>query len=199
MQSLSVVSRTDSIDKAAFETAFAELPDRVRRGDYRTGLLPGVVWRSFRPGASRNGGVLDRPSRRQRADSRQRRRFLIPSCGAVGFFEVDLSDAAYAETAKMLLASASQWLHMRGVTQFIGPLDLNTWFPYRFRTDFEDKRFFTWEPVNPPEYPRLFVENGFRMAQEYHSVGTSGLAAYAEKTEQDLRKALEGGFNFSVQ
>jgi GNAT superfamily N-acetyltransferase len=111
----------------------------------------------------------------------------------VGFFEVD---PRFESVASDLLDAASEWLSSRGCARAVGPLALNTWFPYRFRVDSESEHHFPWEPINPPAYPGLFARAGFTEVQGYHSVATAGLAAYAEKTRPAYEKAAASGFTF---
>lgn len=113
-----------------------------------------------------------------------------PEVGAVGFFEAN-SEA----TAEGLLKVAQDWLRSKGMKKAVGPMMLNTWFPYRFRLDDHDLNF-RWEPTNPIQYPDYFAKAGFSQAEVYHSPAADNLAAYVEATFPAV-KALEAkGFTF---
>lgn len=115
-----------------------------------------------------------------------------PGTGAIGFFEVV---GARADVAKALLEAAEAWLKGKGVQQAVGPMNLNTWFPYRLRTDSHSESF-GWEPNNPREYPQFFEAAGYSVCEHYHTVGSAGLGAYAEKTKGAYEAALAEGFTF---
>src|SRR6185295_3769897 len=87
------------------------------------------------------------------------------------------------------------WLKAKGVRQAVGPMNLNTWFPYRYRTD-DHALSFLWEPTNPPEYPRYFQSAGYTVCEQYHTQGSAGLAAYAAKTRPVYTQAVAEGFQF---
>ncbi|MGH7323970.1 MAG: GNAT family N-acetyltransferase [Candidatus Rokuibacteriota bacterium] len=164
-------------DQADFVEVFAELPGRARRDPYRAGLPPATWWTA----------LLDLPRPREfwiaetggRAVGRVGASLSLtfPATGYLGFFELDVNDLARDAVAGALLDTARAWLGERGVRTIYGPLDLATWFNYRFRVpaegsaDEEAEASFAWEPVNPPEYARWFAEAGFREAERYCSVG----------------------------
>ena len=178
--------------------AFSNLADQVRRQPYRTGLLPAQVWNGFvltpTPFAkefwialNESGSCVARigaslsPTRSQD--------------GAIGFFECDLSSQDALSAASALLETAEEWLKAKGVRSAIGPMNFNTWFPYRFRTG-EPKARFSWEPENPPEYLQIWEKAGYRPLESYHSQGHSGLSAFSERLKQSFDKAQSFGFTF---
>ncbi len=113
-----------------------------------------------------------------------------PETGAIGFFEAPNETVAAA-----LLNAAETWLKERGVKTAVGPMALNTWFGYRFRTDDHALKF-PWEPNNPKEYPEYFVKLGYQEAEAYHSPAAEGLSAYAERTYETLKRLSSEGFRF---
>jgi GNAT superfamily N-acetyltransferase len=164
-------------DRAAFADVFAELPRHVRREPYRAALLPGAAWKAF----------LDFPLTREFWVAEKGGRAVgrvgaslspsYPGTGYLGFFEVDMEDPDRDMVARALIDVANAWLGGCGARKVYGPLDVATWFNYRFRVpadpsaDEEAEPAFAWEPVNPPEYVRWFAERGFTEAERYHSLG----------------------------
>lgn len=162
-----------------FVGLFAELPARVRRDPYRIGLPPAAWWASLmelpRPREFWIAEADGLPVGRVGASVPPHR----PATGTVGFFEVDVDDPAAPAAATALLGAARAWLRARGVRRVYGPLDLTTWFGYRFRIpaaaggDEDAEGPFAWEPVNPPQYVGWFADHGFREAERYGSLGFS--------------------------
>jgi GNAT superfamily N-acetyltransferase len=131
-----------------------------------------------------------------------------PGVGYVGFFELDPGAAQAEAVAGRLIDEACAWLRARGATRAYGPLDLTTWFSYRFRVPASDadaneheEAPFWWEPQNPPEHTRWFERRGFSEAQRYHSHGFDGdppgvaemIVAF---TGMAREAAEEAGFSF---
>ncbi len=110
--------------------------------------------------------------------------------GAIGFFEAPNETVAGA-----LLQAAEGWLKAQGVKTAVGPMALNTWFNYRFRTDDHELKF-TWEPNNPSEYPGYWTKHGYEAAEAYQSPAAEGLSAYAERTYESLKRLSGEGFRF---
>lgn len=75
-----------------------------------------------------------------------------------------------------LLEMACAFLRGKGCTRVVGPMDGNTWQPYRFVTDDPsgEPPFFL-EPSNPPEYPKHWRDAGFEPYATYRSTITSDL------------------------
>jgi hypothetical protein len=91
--------------------------------------------------------------------------------GSIGLFEIDLSFTDYQEVFDRMIQTALAWLSQREVKDVAGPIDLSTWFTYRF--SLPGKKFFprfSWEPTTPPEYLNLFRRAGFQDLAYYHSV-----------------------------
>jgi len=115
-----------------------------------------------------------------------------PGTGAIGFFEMT---SERKEVASALLLAAETWLKGKKCSQSVGPMNLNTWFPYRFRTDSHDQSFL-WEPNNPAQYPKLWEANGYVVHEEYSTVATAGLRAYVDKVRPAYESALASGYTF---
>ena len=184
-------------DKPAFVESFCLLPSHVRLGHYRNALLPqqleNAVIKLQLP-APRNFWLLEennasigRIGANVSTHDRQ--------TGYVGFFELDTSRADAAQAARILIDAACAFLREKVATVY-GPVNLNTWLPYRFRTDECDDRGFAWEPVNPPEYVAHFQAAGFQRTVEYHSTAFANLEGFLDQTEPDYRRALAKGFTF---
>lgn len=195
---LSIESRSRAAAPEAFARAFAELPDRVRTGQFRAGLLTAQVWARFLemapPGHAEFWLAYDRDGLAVGRIGASRFR-SYPDTGAIGFLELDLGRQDALAIGSGLLAAAEAWLRTTGATRAVGPLALSTWFPYRFRVD-GNPRSFAWEPNNPPEYPRVLELAGYAPCEEYHSFGTAGLGGFAEKTREAYERALAAGYSF---
>ena len=91
--------------------------------------------------------------------------------GVIGHYAVTDRSAAHR-----VLHHACEQLEARGCTLAVGPMDGNTWRPYRLVTDFGSEAAFFLEPTNPREWPGHFVENGFEPLAEYFSALNNDLA-----------------------
>jgi GNAT superfamily N-acetyltransferase len=178
-----VESRSASADPEAFDRTFCELPGAVRRDPYRVALLPaGLTHRML-------GFPLPKPAERflaLAADGGTIGRIganLSPvheGLAYVGFFEVDVARYDAGQAASRLLHEAAEWARGLGATRLVGPVDFSTWFAYRLAVNRDSTvpapRLFSWEPVNPPEYPVYFCNFGMGEVQAYHSQGYSAAA-----------------------
>lgn len=184
-------------DKHAFARAFSLLPGQLRGGRFRNALIPErlecrliemqlPVPRAFwlleqdgdpigRIGASVS--YHDAPT------------------GYVGFFEVDTRLAASENAAQILIGAACGFLQGKA-SRVYGPVNLNTWLPYRFRVNERDQRCFPWEPVNPPDYVEHFMAAGFERSVDYHSTAFGNLDQFLKQTARDYEGALAKGFRF---
>lgn len=91
--------------------------------------------------------------------------------GTIGFFELDLKHPLASEAFTMGVKEAERWLTTQGALSVVAPVDLSTWFNYRFSV--MSKNFFprfSWEPTTPPEYLSLFKKAGFNELAKYHSI-----------------------------
>ena len=184
-------------DKHAFAQAFSLLPSHLRGGRYRSALLPAQLERGLvemQLPAPCNFWLLEEdgnPIGRIGANVSCR----SAQTGYVGFFEVDTRRAGAGEAAQKLIETACGFLQGKAASVF-GPVNLNTWLPYRLRVDERDERRFTWEPVNPPDYVEHFLAAGFKRRIDYHSTAFGNLERFLEQTEADYDIARANGFRF---
>jgi len=203
------VSRTSG--EADFIDRFARVPGEVRRDPYRVGLLPESAWRGFlsqpTPFAREFWLVREAGGDDARAINRIGASLsaVHAGAGAIGFFELDVEHPRAEEDGRKLLETACGWLKARGASVAHGPMNYNTWFPYRFRLEslenceHEDPSSglqFAWEPVNPPRYVEIFLKSGFSHLEDYHSQGHAGLDAFAAATRPAYERALTKGYSF---
>ncbi|MBI1880254.1 MAG: N-acetyltransferase [Chloroflexi bacterium] len=73
------------------------------------------------------------------------------------------------ETARQILALACDQLVAQGCTMAVGPIDGNTWQPYRLITQRGSEPIFFLEPDNPADWPAHFTESGFTTLANYFS------------------------------
>lgn len=185
------------VDKRGFVNDFCRLPNRVRRGVYRTGLLPDDVWEFFIAmpvPLEKEFWVCyegDRAIGRIGANRSVRYRDI----GYFGFLELHL-EYDYLQAGRMLVDTACDWLRSSGAGKAIGPMDFNTWFPYRFRLEDGDPRVFEWEPVNPPRYVTLLEDMGMEVASDYSSTAFGDLHGYIEKLKPAYDAAMGKGYHF---
>ena len=184
-------------NKHAFAHAFSLLPAQLRRGRYRNALNPehleqGLV--EMQLPVPRDFWILEQdgaPIGRIGANLSSR----YPQTGYVGFFEVDTRLSGAEKAARILIEAACSFLQGKALRVY-GPLNLNTWLPYRFRLNERDQRCFPWEPVNPPDYVEHFLAAGFEHKIDYHSTAFGNLDRFLEQTESDYKGALAKGFRF---
>lgn len=179
-----------------FTKEFSECPQLVRKDPFRLGLLPSAVWEGFLKMplpvptefwvAQSRGVTLGRVGANISMSH--------PGIGYVGFFEVDPVIPEARAVATGLLEKACHWLKTKGAGRALGPLNFNTWFPYRLRTGPQGDLRFAWEPVNPPEYVNFMTSFGFSELERYHSVGNQDLDAVIEKTKSSHEQALAAGY-----
>lgn len=177
---IQIQSRSACPDPAAFHRSFCELPGKVRKDPYRVALLPGELTQrmlSFplsKPAEyflaeAEDGGAIGRIGANLSP--------VYEGVAYAGFFEVDVSRDDAPQVASRLLNQAAKWGRTQGVTRLVGPVDLSTWFTYRLAVNRDltlpAPRLFSWEPVNPPQYPEYFSEFGMTEIQAYHSQGFS--------------------------
>lgn len=119
-----------------------------------------------------------------------------PGWGAVGFFECDLSIEAYPQVVEALLKQAIHWLKQKSCCKALGPMNLNTWFPYRFRSDKHINRRFSWEPVHPYEYLEEWRKFGFTQNACYKAFNTGCLDVFVNKTRPAYLNCLSQHYHF---
>lgn len=177
---IGIQSRSAARDPAAFCRSFCELPGEVRKNPYRVSLLPGALTQRMLdaplPGPAEyflaqtgNGRAIGRVGARLST--------VLPGVAYAGFFDVDVGRDDAPQVASRLLGEAAAWARDQGGARLVGPVDLSTWFSYRLAvtrpSTMPAPRLFSWEPVNPPEYPGYFGDFGMTVVQTYHSRGFS--------------------------
>ena len=153
---------------------FASFPHLVRAEPYRTGLMPeeqalrlmhwGLVHQSvFWIIKDSSHKMILRLSLRVSPGEKDQ--------GTIGFFEIDLKAPNYEEAFAFTIKQAESWFREKNVKHLIAPIDLNTWFNYRF--PLPGKKFFPrfkWEPTTPPEFLELFKKIGYSFFAHFNSV-----------------------------
>ena len=120
----------------------------------------------------------------------------VPACknerlGVIGHFA-----AASAESAALLLFQVLRRLAEQDCTLAVGPMDGNTWRPYRFVTDSGSEPPFLLEPENPLSYPRYFLDAGFTPIAEYTSALVSELAILDDRIPRVIKRLKGFGVNW---
>ena len=163
-----------NLDDNSFIEEFVKLPEQVRSPAYLTGLNTPeqtkklIKWgylhhSSFWVFKDSKGVPVIRMSARPCPQKSE--------WGTIGFFEIDLQNKEALEGFKNAMSIVVNWLKQKGANEIIAPVDINTWFNYRFSVG--GKHFFprhSWEPTNPPEYNNLFEKLGFKKFATYHSI-----------------------------
>lgn len=124
----------------------------------------------------------------------------------IGLFEM-ASDAAGSAAAAEVIAQAAAWAAEQEIDALYAPVDLNTWFDYRFLLPAEGEGakvpLRPWEPIHPPGYLETFRAHGFAEVERYETVGVllpqagyTGEKAVAS-TRDAWQKAVDDGIEFS--
>ncbi len=90
--------------------------------------------------------------------------------------------------ARELLAHACRELATRGCTIAVGPMDGNTWRPYRLITERGSEPPFFLEPDTPDEWPAHFRESDFTPLARYTSTLTSDLTRKDPREDEIARR-----------
>lgn len=95
----------------------------------------------------------------------------VDNMGAIGFFETNLIHPEHQDAFELAINDAEEFFKTQGVKNIIAPVDLSTWFNYRFAL-YDKKAWprFGWEPTTPPEYEALFRKKDYKDYVYYHSV-----------------------------
>lgn len=112
--------------------------------------------------------------------------------GVLGLYEAALGRQGDLGT-KMILDAAIPWAASQGIEELSAPVDVNTWFSYRFpvpptsgectgtetgtdtdtetetQTETRTRALAPWEPTQPPEYLERFRKHGFEEAEHYQT------------------------------
>jgi L-amino acid N-acyltransferase YncA len=90
--------------------------------------------------------------------------WLGAATGILGQFTADTAAAA-----TVLFEAAEKRLREAGCTSVIGPMDGDTWRPYRLVTAGDGRPPFLLEPQNPAEWPGYFLAAGWHRLARYSS------------------------------
>lgn len=170
--SLQVLELKPSTEETLW-SAFLNLPKSARVPEYQANLPPVEQTRRLVQWGINNGSrfwvVLDNERAILRLSARVSPQYK--NTGTLGFFEMDTQANSSQEGFRLILEAALSWLRSEGVYKVVAPIDLNTWFNYRFST--VGKKFFprfSWEPTTPPEYEEMFKQHGFSDLAYFHTV-----------------------------
>lgn len=131
------------------------------------------------------------------------RHFLLPGVGRCSAFHTTGSEVGHIgffecrndhEAAAALLGAAEAWLRSRGARTLRGPIAFDTWHAYRFVTSAGDHPPFLLEPYNPPYYPELWIQYGFKPSAGYFSNLQGDMNATVAALEKHYKKAARSGF-----
>lgn len=111
-----------------------------------------------------------------------------PERGYIGFF--DISPATNLQLGVAALRLASDWLKTQGCSKAFGPLNLSTWFTYRYKLPATDSNEFWFEPTAPETFRNAFRDAGF--------VDDSLFLSEAIKTYETLEKYVKPSFDRAI-
>lgn len=195
---MKIISLSQSKDRKKFIGDFSTLPEICRQPADQTGIFPAAIWQMFLnlpyPSPKEfwiatdvNGKAVGRIGANLST--------TYSGLGYFGFFEVDYTSREQAHQIGLaLLEQAQNWCRSHGVQKFAGPMNLNTWFPYRFRIDDGSALRFDWEPCNPLIYPEIIAEFGAKPEDQYHSQAYDQIDQVIEKTQSSFDRCLHLGF-----
>ena len=159
---------------AALVDEFVAFAQKVRAPDYRVGVAAPEQTRRLLAWGFAHGSTFWLV-RNSRDEALLRLSLLVtpadPAVATVGFFEADLAHADLSAAVDFLKDFLGFWGRKEGVRKLVGPVDINTWFNYRFSVP--GKKFFPrykWEPTTPPEYIDAFRKLGFSDFAYYRTV-----------------------------
>ena len=101
-----------------------------------------------------------------------------------------------SQQSLQLLTTACDLLRENGCATVYGPMDGNTWKPYRFVTWSDGSPPFLMEPQHPPQWPQFWLEAGFTPRHEYLSTITHDLATRDERLVEVKARLAEAGITW---
>lgn len=167
------VLKLESLEDEHFLKLFSEFPQSIRKKEYLTGVPSSEVTKKLMAWGHHHGSAFWLISCGDKLTMRISARVCphLESTGTIGFFEIDEMVPDYQDCFRAGLNIALDWLQSQSVKNVIAPVDLNTWFNYRFSD--EGSNFFprfSWEPTTPPHYKKLFQEAGFADYAYFHTI-----------------------------
>lgn len=126
--------------------------------------------------------------------------------GVLGLYEAAPGPEGDAAT-QVILDMALSWASSQGMQELFAPVDLNTWFSYRFLVPPEPGSppgtLHCWEPTQPPEYIERFRRHEFEEAEHFHTQvfdfprsGTYTAKDVVRHTGTAWQAATKAGFRF---
>lgn len=186
---------TDEKSKAHFTEIFCNCPAKLSADPHKT--LPPAIWQTFLDfplPTAKNFWIETSDGLGRIGANISTTNFEI---GYLGFFEM-----AHPQVGTELLQKAINWLKQQGAKQIYGPINFNTWFPYRFAdttknsTGTHAELNFSWEPQQPPIYLSTWINAGFAPDTYYHSQGLSPLSEFQQQVLPAYQSACSQGFSF---
>jgi hypothetical protein len=169
-----VISKLEQFSDEAFLEEFIGLPDQVRVAPFNVGIPPAEQVKRMMNWGFQHGShfwlLKD-----QKAHTIMR--IALRACphkkgaGTIGFFEIDLQSPLHREGFSFMMKAAEEWFKKQNISEIIAPVDINTWFNYRF--SLPGPKFFPrfkWEPTNPPDYLELFKNFHYQQFAHFNSV-----------------------------
>jgi hypothetical protein len=170
-----VLQQLEDLKDSEFIEAFISLPFRVRAPEFAKDLMrPEQTTRLIHWGIQEKATFwLVRDPQTKEALLRFSARLCstLPGHGTIGFFEIDLKNPKAREAFLFSMNEIFNWFKAQNIHEVIAPVDINTWFSYRF--SLPGKKFFPrfkWEATTPPEYLQLFKDFGFSDYAFFNSV-----------------------------
>jgi GNAT superfamily N-acetyltransferase len=111
--------------------------------------------------------------------------------GLIGHYAADSQTAAAA-----LITAACRRLALKGCSQAVGPMDGNTWRPYRLITKRGREPNFFLETDNPDTWPMHFRANGFRPLKTYYAYLATDLSCPQPKIQLLNKSLTQKGIKF---
>jgi L-amino acid N-acyltransferase YncA len=108
--------------------------------------------------------------------------------GAIGHYA-----ASHEVAGHDVLCRACDQLKAAGCSMAVGPMDGNTWRPYRFVTERGAERPFFLEPDNPDEWPHHFTSAGFGVLATYTSAVVDDLRRRDARLAEAERRLAHNG------
>jgi ribosomal protein S18 acetylase RimI-like enzyme len=112
--------------------------------------------------------------------------FSAPGVATMGLFEMAITPGG-ASAGRALIEAGVDWAIATGHHALYAPVDVVTWFSYRFLIPPADDDAavppYAWEPAQPDEYPSLFLAHGFEEAERYITTGTIYEASAGDSLE----------------
>lgn len=167
------IKKLEDIGDEDFLANFCELPFKVRKNEYSVGLYSPETTKKLMTWGHHHGSAFWLIFNGENVVMRVSARVCpqLEKTGTIGFFEIDETAKEYEKCFHSGLEHVLEWLRSQGIREVIAPVDLNTWFNYRFSD--EGPHFFprfSWEPTTPPLYKKLFSKAGFSDYAYFHTI-----------------------------